>query len=133
MMKRKRAMWRRSSAKVFGGNRSPSGVQSSFRRSGALRSVGLKLRIPKRTQACFHPIDDARAFAHQVFALAGRAFGVFLLKAGDRRHSAMLRFTPQPGPEGRFEQFGIEPISLRSAMLSRDCNACRMNDVGFNA
>ncbi len=45
----------------------------------------------------------------------------------------MLRFTPQPAQKGAFQQFGIKPISLRSAMLSRDCNARRMNDVGFNA
>src|SRR5260370_37432132 len=31
----------------------PSGVQSPFRRSDALRSVGLKLRIPNRTRHAF--------------------------------------------------------------------------------
>jgi hypothetical protein len=72
-------MSRRSSAKVFGGNETPSGVQSAFSRSVALR---------------LHPIDDARAFAYQIFAFAGRTLGIFLLKARNRRHAAMIRFTP---------------------------------------
>src|SRR5271157_2618312 len=48
MTKRNRAMSRRSSRSVFGGRGTPSGVPSMARRSGALRNVGLKFRIPKR-------------------------------------------------------------------------------------
>ena len=53
MTKRNRARSRRSSAKVLGGNETPSGVQSAFTRSGAVRRVGLKFRMPKRTRHAF--------------------------------------------------------------------------------
>jgi hypothetical protein len=43
-----RAISRCSSAETFGGNGTPSGVCSVARRSAALRSVGLKLRMPSR-------------------------------------------------------------------------------------
>jgi hypothetical protein len=43
-------MSRRSSASVFGGRVTPSGVRSVSRRPGALRKVGLKLRMPRRAR-----------------------------------------------------------------------------------
>ena len=53
MTKRRRAMSRRISARVFGGNCEPSGLINALRRSEALRKVGLKLRMPKRARhAC---------------------------------------------------------------------------------
>src|SRR4051794_13063832 len=50
---RSRAMSRRSSGSVFGGNGAPSAVRSAARRSGALRRVGLKPRTPRRARAPF--------------------------------------------------------------------------------
>jgi hypothetical protein len=56
-----------------------SGVQSAFSRSVALRRVGLKFRMPKRTRHAFIRLT-MRAFAYQIFAFARRTLGVFLLK-----------------------------------------------------
>src|ERR1700731_1032844 len=53
MIKRSRAMSRRSSRSVFAGSGTPSGVTSVARRSGALRNVGLKLRTPKGARQLF--------------------------------------------------------------------------------
>ena len=53
MTKRSRAMSRPSSAIVFGGSGIPSGVRSVPSRSDALRSVGLKPRMPRRARVPF--------------------------------------------------------------------------------
>jgi len=47
------AMSRRNSARVFGGRGIPSGVHTSARRSGALRKVALKFRMPNRAKQLF--------------------------------------------------------------------------------
>src|SRR5829696_7089520 len=51
--KRRRAMSRRSSARVFGGSGTPSGVRSDSRRPSAFRTIGLKPRTPRRAKAPF--------------------------------------------------------------------------------
>src|SRR5215471_10582399 len=53
LMKLRRAMSRRSSARVFGGRATPSGVRTVSRRCDALRNIGLKLRMPRRANAPF--------------------------------------------------------------------------------
>ena len=52
-MKRRRARSQPSSASVFGGSGTPSGVRNYSSRSGAFRSFGLKLQMPRRIEAPF--------------------------------------------------------------------------------
>ncbi len=68
------------------GDQVSSGVRSASTSSGALRSSGLKPRMPSSRQSRLHAIDDTRAFTGQAFPLAARPFGILLLDRRDRDH-----------------------------------------------
>ncbi len=139
MTKRRRAISRRSSASVFGGSATPSAVRSPSRRSGAPRlrggrpaQVRFEAANAEAGQGALHPVDDAGALADQVLALPVGPLGVFLFKRWDHRHAAVPRLTAQPTQEGALQQFGIEPIRLRPAMLTRHGDTCRVDHMSFD-
>jgi hypothetical protein len=45
----------------------------------------------------------------------------------------MARFAAQPTEEDALQQFGIEPVRLGPAMLARDSDTGRVDDMSFNA
>jgi hypothetical protein len=110
-------MSRCSSAKVFGGSGTPSGVCTVARRSAALRRVGLKLRNPQPGQGGLYPVHNPRAFPHQAVALAVRPLGVLFGNRGHARHAAMAPFATQPPQEPALQQLGVEPVGLCPAMF----------------
>src|SRR3954464_13454857 len=125
-MNPRRAMSRRSSARVFGGEwctfRGAQGVE-------ALRGVAhRRLEAPdaKTGQAGLHPVHDAGALADQALPLAVRPPGVLLFERGHRGHGAVARSPTQPAEEDPFEQRGIEPVRLRSPVFTRDGHTCRV-------
>src|SRR3954452_10685147 len=125
-------MSRCSSAKVFGGSGTPSGVCTVARRSAALRRVGLKLRMPSRGQARLYPVHNARAFPDQAVALAVGPLGVLFGYRGHARHAAMAPFSTQPPQEPAFQQLGVEPVGFRSAMLPRYRDTRGMDHMRFD-
>src|SRR5271169_2587830 len=125
-------MSRRNSARVLGGSGSPAPVRSSSSFSAALRSFGLKPRMPSRANASFHPIDEAAAGVDPALALAGGAFGVFLRQRRDRRHAAMVGLAAQPAQERAHQQLRVEPIRLGATMISLYRDARGMNDIGLD-
>jgi hypothetical protein len=44
----------------------------------------------------------------------------------------VVPFAAQPAEKGAFQQPGVETIGLRPAMLARDNDAGRMDDMGLN-
>ena len=78
------------------------------------------------------PVHDGRALANYVLTLSAWPFHILDFLRGDRRHAAMVWFAAEPAEESALEQLGIEAICLRAAMLARDWNARRMNDIGFD-
>jgi hypothetical protein len=127
MTKRRRAISRRSSARVFGGSATPSAVRRRSRHSGALRKCGLKPRMPRPGQSTLHPVDDADALVDQVLALAVRPLGIFLFKGWDHRRAAMTLLTTQPAEEGaRFNS----PVSSRT-VFARRCSRDTATLVGW--
>lgn len=85
-------MSRRISARVLGGRGMPSGVRSVSIRSDASRSVGLKLRIPRRMRHAFIRLTMLvcwlRRFSRSRF---GRP-GILFIETWDCRHLATVRF-----------------------------------------
>jgi hypothetical protein len=61
-----------------------------------------------------------------------RTSAVFFLDCRDRRHVAVTRFTTQPAKECSLQELGIQPVGLRSSVLARHGNTCRVDDVGLN-
>ena len=126
-------MSRRSSASVFGGKGAPSGVRSVARRSGALRNVGLKFRMPRRARAPFirftMRVRSPTRFSRSRF---GRLASSSSMRR-DRDHAAVVPFAAQPAEKCSLQQFGVEPVRLRPPMLARHGHARRVNDVGFDA
>src|SRR6266850_6512180 len=108
-----------NSAETFGGSGEPSGVCSVARRSAALRSVGLKVRMPSRARVPFirltmrvrSPTRDSRSR----FGPLGVLFG----NRRDAHHTAMAPFPTQPPQEPPLQQLGVEPVGLRPAMFAR--------------
>ena len=116
-------MSRCSSAKVFGGSGTPSGVCTIARRSAASafagagpRRVGLKLRMPSG-QGGLYPVHNPRAFPNQAFALAVRPLGVLFGNRWHARHAAVAPFPTQPPQEPALQQLGVEPVGFRPAMF----------------
>src|SRR5712691_9788397 len=64
--------------------------------------------------------------------LAVRAPGVFFCKRRDRHHAAVLRLATQPAEKSTYEQTSVEPIRLRSPMLSRHRDAGRMDHIDLD-
>jgi hypothetical protein len=110
----------------------PSGVRSAANCCGALRSFGVEAADPETHQRGFHAVDDAGTLADQLLALAVRTFRIFLLQRWDRRHAAVLLFPTQPAEEGTLQQCDIQPIGLRTPVLSRHRYAGWMNDIRFD-
>src|SRR5205807_540122 len=79
-----------------------------------------------------HSVHDARALLDKAFALAARPSRVLIVDRGDCSHAAVVRLSAQPAKEGALEQFGIEAIRFRPSMLTRDGDARRVNDMGFD-
>ena len=93
--------------------------RSVARRSGALRNVGLKFRIPKQCQTTLHPVHDARALTNEALTLTVRALRILLRQRWNRCHVTVIWFATQPTDEDAFEQSSVEPICFRAAMLAR--------------
>ena len=127
-----RAMSRCSSAKVFGGSGMPSGVCSVARRSGALRKVGLKSRMPSRASV---PSSGSQcACARRPGSRArGSAAWRPLRQSSGRGHAAMAPFAAQPAQEPALQQLGVEPVGLRPAMLPRYGDTRGMDHVRLDA
>ena len=77
------------SATVLGGIGTPSSVRNAASRCGALRSIGLKPRMPSRASARLQAVGDPGAFGNEIFALTARALRVFVRECWDRDHAAM--------------------------------------------
>src|SRR3954462_10864812 len=84
-------------------------------------------------QGRFDPVHDPGALAHQAFALAGGAPGIFFRKGRNGSHVTMLRLAPQPAEKHALEQGRGEPVGLGAPMLAGDGDARRVNDMSFNA
>ena len=112
-------MSRCSSAKVFGGSGMPSGVCTVSRRSAALRSVGLKLRMPSRARVDFIRFTIRVRSPYQAFALPVRPLSVLFGNRRHARHAAMAPFPTQPPQEPALQQLGVEPVGFRPAMFPR--------------
>src|SRR3954451_10435563 len=113
-----RARSRRSSASVFTGTGAPSGVRKASRCSGARRSIGLKVRMPRADQAALDAVHKTRALAHQALVLAVGTFGILFGQRRNRHHAAVFGLAAQPTEEHSLEQRGVEPIRLGAAMLA---------------
>src|SRR4051812_669970 len=134
--KRKRAMSRRSSARVLGGRGAPSGSRRVLRRSGAWRSLaqgGLEAPNAEPSQSALDPIDQAGALTNQALALTGWTLGIFLFERRDLGHAAVAALAAQPAQEGPLQQRGIQSICFSPPVLARDSDAGRVNDMGFDA
>src|SRR3954463_10074161 len=129
--KRKRAMSRRSSARVLGGSGAPSGSRRALRRSGAWRRVGLKPRMP--SQSALDPIDQAGVLTNQALALTGWTLGILLLERRDLGHAAVTPLAAEPAQEGPLQQRGIQPICFGPPVLARDSDAGWVDHMGFDA
>ena len=111
----------------------PSGVRNASSRSGALRSAGLKPRMPSRASVAFMRLMIRRALAHQAFALAARTLGVLFLDRRDRDHPAVASLAPQPAQEHAHQHRGIQPVGLCPAVFARHRDARGMDDVHLDA
>src|SRR4029450_6642978 len=78
-------------------------------------------------------VDQARALTNERLALTVGALGILLRQRRDRDHVAGIGFAAQPAEEDTFEQSRVEAICFRPAMLARDSDAGRVDDVGFDA
>src|SRR3954451_10577286 len=83
-------------------------------------------------QGRLYPVHNPRAFAHQAVALAVRPLGVLFGNRRYARHAAMAPFSTQPPQEPAFEQLGVEPVGLRSAMFPRYRNTRGMDHVSLD-
>src|SRR6266481_7708859 len=125
-------MSRRSSASVLGGIGSPSGVRRPSRRSTAFFSLGLKPRMPSRTNAAFIRLTIRLWLSDKALALTVGSFGIFVLDCRDRDHPAVITLAPQPTEKGAFEQLGVETIGLGAPVLARYGYARCVDDVGLD-
>src|SRR5262245_31413921 len=125
-------MSRRSSANVFGGIGSSSGVRKSSRRPAAFFSFGLKPRMPSRINAAFIRLT-IRLCSNEALALTVGPFGIFVFYCWDRDHLAVIALAAQPAEKGAFEQLGVETIGLRPPMLARHRYTRGVDDVGLDA
>src|SRR5262249_45509791 len=126
-------MSRCSSASVFGGIGSPSGVRKLSRRPTALFRFGFNPRMPSR----IHPA--LIWFAIRTFSPArvprsrARGLGTPVLKGGDGANLEVITPAAQPAEKSTLEQRGVETVGLRSPMLARHRHTRGVNDVGLNA
>jgi hypothetical protein len=119
-----RAISRCSSAKVFGGSGMPSGACTVARRSAAPRLRGgrpaqgwFEVANAHPGQGGLYPVDNARAFPHQAFALPIGPLGVLFGNCWYPRHAAMAPFSTQPSQKPALQQLGVEPVGFRPAMF----------------
>src|ERR1700674_2353917 len=124
-------MSRRNSASALGGIGSPSGVRKPSRRVLALFNLGLKPRMPSRTNAAF--IRLTTSLSDEAVMLAVGPLGILVLHCRDRDHLAVITLAAQPAKKGAFEQLRVEPVSLGAPMLARNRYTRCVNDVGLDA
>src|ERR1700745_2979130 len=114
-----RAMSRCSSATVFGG--------------GGIAQVCVEVANAQPGQGGLYPVHNPCAFPHQAVALAVWPLGVLFGNCWYARHAAMAPFSTQPPQEPALQQFGVEPVGFRSAMLPRYRDTRGMNHVSLDA
>ena len=94
------------------GQRSPFRGAKTVEPFLGLAQRRLKGADPEARQHCLHPVPAARPVANELFVLAARPFGVFVLDRRNRRHAAVAPLAPQPTEEGAHQQLRVEPIGL---------------------
>src|SRR5215210_3125036 len=94
---------------------------------------GLEGPNPEADQTALHPVDQARALTNERLALTVGALGILLRQRRNGRHVAVIGFAAQPADEDALEQSRVKAICLGPAMLARDSDAGRVDDVGFDA
>src|SRR6478672_7628258 len=124
-------MSRRNSACALGGIGSPSGVRKSSRRAAALFSLGLKPRMPSRTNA--DSVDDPTSLSDEAVTLAVGPLGILVVYCRDIDHLAVSALAAQPAEKGAREQLGVETIGLGAPVFARYRYARCVDDVGLDA
>src|ERR1700674_666520 len=124
-------MSRRNSASALGGIGSPSGVRKPSRRVLALFNLGLKPRMPSRTNAAF--IRLTTSFSDEAVMLAVGPLGILVLHCRDCDHLAVITFAAQPTEKGAFEQLGVETVGLGTPVFTRYRYARCVDNVGLDA
>src|SRR5437773_8898008 len=99
-------MSRCSSDNVLGGIGSPSGVRKPSSRSAAFFSLGLKPRMPSRTNVALIPVDDPTLLSDEALALAVGPLAICVLNCRDCDHLAVMTLAAQPAEKDAFEQLG---------------------------
>src|SRR5258706_12884855 len=126
-------MSRRNSASALGGIGSPSGVRKPSRRVVALFSLGLKPRMPSRTNAAFIRLTIRLRSPMRLSCSRLGPLGILVLHCRDLDHLAVITFAAQPAEKGAFEQLGVETVSLGAPMLARHRHTRCVNDAGLDA
>ena len=119
-------MSRRSSASVFGGRASPSGVRSASRRSAAFRRVGLKPRMPRRARA---PLIRFTMRVRSPTRLSRSRFGRRASSSSSVGTAAMLQWSGSPRSQPRKARLSSS-VSSRS-VLARRCSRETATLVGW--
>src|SRR3954465_14032498 len=107
-MKHRRAMSRRSSARVFGGSGAPFRVAQSVEAVRGVAQGRLEAPDAETGQGGLHPVHHAGALADQALPLAVRPPGVLLFERGHRGHGAVVRLTAQPAEEGALQHLRVQ-------------------------
>ena len=110
----------------------PFGCTSASRRAAALRSFGLKLRMPSRARAAFSRLTMRVHSPVNFFELAVRPLGVLFRECRHHNHFAMTALAAQPAKEHPAQHGGVEPIRLCPLVFPRDRNTAGMDDVHFD-
>ena len=116
-----------------GGGR-PAGPLGRAHRLPALwRVTQARLKAPKAkpNQRALDPVDQTRALADQVVALAAWALGILLVQGRDGHQAAGVGLAAAPAQNGTLEPFGIEPVGFGPPVLARDGNAVGVDRIGF--
>src|SRR5215210_4404483 len=98
-------------ARVLGQRRSFRGAKTVEPFLG-LAQRRLKGADPEARQHCLHPVHEARTVTDELFVLAARPLGVFVLDRRNRRHAAVALLAPQPAEEGAHQQLRVQTIGL---------------------
>src|SRR3954452_2769232 len=130
---RNRIISRRSSARVFFGQRRPFRGAKTVEPFLGLAQRRLKGADPEARQHCLHPVHEARTVADELFVLAARPLGIFVLDRRNRRHAAVALLAPQPTEEGAHQQLRVQTIGLCPSVPARDSDARGMGDIGLDA
>src|ERR1700751_2813447 len=73
-------------------------------------------------QGALHTVHKPRAVLDQALAVPIVLLGVLFGNCRNAHHAAMAPFATQPPQEPPFQQLGIEPVGLCSAMFARHCD-----------